>query len=72
LTRPKSELAYYEINHEGSKQAFRMGMTEGRKNLFIAFQTRKGDIGTEYMTKHEAGEFIEWLIYHHHMMGESA
>ena len=61
MTTPKSEDTEFRIAHGGSKQGLRMGVTVGGKHVFVEFSTRRGDTGSEYLTKYETDHLVKWL-----------
>ena len=61
MTAPKSEKKVFGISHDGSKQALRLGTTVGGACVWVEFSTRNGGIGSEYLTKTETTELIDWL-----------
>jgi len=58
----------FKICHEGTQQKVYMGLTVCRKNLYFGFSTRKGDLGSEYLTKYETKKLIDWLKQKHEVM----
>ncbi len=61
MTTPKSGRKVFGISHDSSKQALRLGTTVGGKCVFVEFSTRKGDVGSEYLTRTETDQLIDWL-----------
>ena len=70
MTKSKAQDEEFGIAHDSSKQCLRMGTTVGGKCLFVEFTVRGGESGSEYLTRHETGELIEWLMLKHHGLAE--
>jgi len=58
------------VKHEDTLQEMRFGLTVGSRYVYFVFQARKGDIGSEHLTRNELGDVIEKLIEMHGQLKE--
>ena len=51
----------YTIAGGHGKEQIHMGLTVGKRNLFMVYQTAKGDIGRTMLTKSEVADLMLFL-----------